>query len=195
MIGRTTNNDGLAYIDLDFEAAIIQAYAHLIDLGHHDIACLTYSEDWRLKGLGPAMRSLRGFHMAVDRFGVRPVYRECALDVERAYCTTRQLVANEPRLTAFVAMHNTIAVGAIRGLRDMRLRIPEDRSIVGVAIEKQSDLVIPPLTALTFPAHEVGRQAAHMLLQQLNGAGAISGQILVAPNLHIRASTAPVKAV
>jgi DNA-binding LacI/PurR family transcriptional regulator len=195
MIGRTANNDRLSYIDLDFEAAIGLAYAHLIGLGHRHIACLTFSEDWRLRGLGPAMRSLRGFHQAVDRFGVRSVYRECALDVERACCTTLQLMRDEPRPTAFVAMHNTIAVGAIRALRDLQLQVPRDCSIVGVAIGQEAGLVIPPLTAITFAGHEVGRQAARMLIQQLNGVDATSRQVLVPPNLQIRGSTAATNSV
>jgi DNA-binding LacI/PurR family transcriptional regulator len=195
MIGRANCNDGLSYIDLDFEAAIVQAYAHLIELGHRHIACLTFSEDWRLRGLGPAMRSLRGIHMAVDRFGVPLVYRECALEVERAYCATMQLLTHDPRVTGFVAMHNTIAVGAIRALRDLQLQVPDDCSIVGVAIGSEADLVIPPLTTIAFSGHDVGRQAARMLIQQLNGADGISRQILVPPKLHIRRSSAPVKSM
>jgi DNA-binding LacI/PurR family transcriptional regulator len=193
MIGRTANNDGLMYIDLDFEAAIVQAYAHLIKRGHRHIACLTFSEDWRLRGLGPAMRSLRGIHMAADRFGIAPLYRECALEVERAQCATLQLMTSDPRLTAFVAMHNTIAVGAIRALRDLQLQVPEDCSIIGVAIGNEADLVIPPLTAIAFSAHDVGRQAARMLINELNGAERIARQVLVPPSLHVRRSTAPLK--
>ena len=195
MIGRAANNEGLTFIDLDFEAAIVQAYAHLVELGHRHIAFLTFSEDWRLSGLGPAMRSLRGVHMAVDRFRIPLVYRECPLEVERAYCATMQLMTRDPRPTAFVAMHNTIAVGAIRALRDVQLQVPEDCSIVGVAIGKEADLVIPPLTAITFSGHEVGHQAARMLIQQLSGADANSRQVLVCPNLQIRRSTAPLKSV
>jgi DNA-binding LacI/PurR family transcriptional regulator len=195
MIGRTDQNDGLSYIDLDFEAAITQAYAHLIEQGHRHIACLTFSEDWRLRGLGPAMRSLRGIHMAVDRFGIPLVYRECALEVERAYCATMQLMTHDPRVTAFVAMHNTIAVGAIRALRDLQLQVPDDCSIVGIAIGNQAELVIPPLTTIAFSGHDVGRQAARMLIQQLNGADGMSRQILVPPKLHVRRSSAPVKSM
>jgi len=195
MIGRTANNDGLTYIDLDFEAAIVQAYAHLIELGHRRIACLTFSEDWRLRGLGPAMRSLRGIHLAVDRFGIPLIYRECALDVDRAYCAAMQLMAHDSRVTAFVAMHNTIAVGTIRALRDLERSVPEDCSVVGVAIGNEANLVIPPLTAIAFSGHEVGRQGARMLIQQLNGADGTSQQVLVSPKLQTRRSTAPVKSV
>jgi DNA-binding LacI/PurR family transcriptional regulator len=56
-----------------------------------------------------------------------------------------QLMTHEPRLMALVAMHNAIAVGAIRALRDVQLQVPQDCSVVGVAIGKEADLVIPPL--------------------------------------------------
>src|SRR5216683_2800125 len=100
MIGRTADTDGLSYIDLDFESAIHDAYAHLIRLGHRHIAFLTFSEDWRLRGLGPAIRSLRGFHKTVEKFQVAPIYRECELEVGQAYCITKQLVSAHPQLTA-----------------------------------------------------------------------------------------------
>ncbi len=32
------------------------------------------------------MRGLRGFQATVDRVQITPMYRECALEVERAYC-------------------------------------------------------------------------------------------------------------
>jgi len=192
IIGRTANNDGLTYIDLDFEAAILEAYAHLTELGHRHIAFLTFSEDWRLRGHGPSMRSLRGFHMALDRFQIAPMYRECELEVERAYCATTHLVAENPRLTAFVAMHNTLAVGAIRALHDLQRAVPVDCSVVGVAISKEAELVIPPLTTIDFSGHDVGRQAARMLIHQLSSGGTPT-QVLVRPNLQVRSSTAPVK--
>ncbi len=195
MIGHSANNDGLSYIDLDFEGAILEAYAHLIGLGHREIAFLTFSENWRVRGLGPSMRSLRGFNLAVDRFHVSPVYRECQLEVERAYCAASQLCSQHPRLTAFVAMHNTLAVGAIRALHDLHRDVPENCSIVGVALGKEAELVIPPLTAVDFSGHDVGRQAARMLIQELNGRRETHTQVLVRPNLRVRRSTSQAKLV
>jgi DNA-binding LacI/PurR family transcriptional regulator len=189
MVGRTANNDGLTYIDLDFEGAIVEAYAHLIALGHRQIALLTFPEERRLRGLGPAMRSLRGFNLAVDRFQVAPIYRECQLEVERAYCATLRLVADHPRLSAVVAVHNTLAVGAIRALHDLHRRVPEDCSIVGVGIGKAAELVTPPLTAIEFCGHDVGRQAARMLIRELTGGSGTPQQVLVRPNLQVRRST------
>lgn len=193
MIGRAANNDGLTYIDLDFESAILEAYAHLIGLGHSHIAFLTFSEGWRLRGIGPAMRSLRGFHRTVEKFQVEPIYRECELQVDQAYCATRQLISTYPQLTGIVAVHNTVAVGAIRALYDLQRQVPTDCSIVGIATGKSAELVTPPLTAMDWSQYEVGRQAAHMLIHELQSGGDQPNQVLVYPTLQFRSSTSQVK--
>jgi DNA-binding LacI/PurR family transcriptional regulator len=51
MIGRTENNQGLTFIDLDFENAILEAYAHLVGLGHQHIGFLTFPKEWRIEGM------------------------------------------------------------------------------------------------------------------------------------------------
>jgi DNA-binding LacI/PurR family transcriptional regulator len=192
MIGRCGMNDGLTFIDLDFENALIEAYAHLIELGHQQIGLLTYSEDWRIKGLGPAVRALQGFKNAVKRFKVAARYRECEQTVERAYWATKNLLGENPKITALVVMHNTIAVGAITALQEMNRKVPDDCSILGVAIGDEGQLVIPPLTAIEWSGHDIGHQAAQMLIRQLKGKCLDPEQILVSPKLQIRRSTAPV---
>ena len=192
MIGRCGNNDGLTFIDLDFENALIEAYAHLIGLGHQHIGFLTYPEDWRVKGLGPAVRALQGFKNAVKKFKVASLYRECEQTVERAYWATKSLLEENPHITAFVAMHNTMAVGAITALQEMNRKVPDDCSILGVAIGNEGELVIPPLTGIEWSGHDIGHQAAKMLIRQLKGERAEPEQILVPPKLQVRRSTAPV---
>jgi len=191
MIGRCEMNNGLTFIDLDFENALIEAYAHLINLGHQHIGLLTYSEDWRIKGLGPAVRTLQGFRSAVKRFKVASMYRECEQTVERAYWATKSLFGENPQITALVVMHNTIAVGAITALQEMNRRVPDDCSILGVAISDEGQLIIPPLTTIEWSGHDIGHQAAKMLIRQLKGESLDPGQILVPPKLQIRRSTAP----
>ena len=192
MIGRCGNNAGLTFIDLDFENALIEAYAHLTRLGHQHIGFLTYPEDWRVKGLGPAVRALQGFKNAVKKFKVASLYRECQQTVERAYWATKGLLEEDPHITAFVAMHNTMAVGVITALQEMNRKVPEQSSILGVAIGNEGELVIPPLTGIEWSGHDIGHQAAKMLIRQLKGESAKPEQILVPPKLQVRRSTAPV---
>lgn len=191
MIGRTENNQGLGFIDLDFENAILEAYSHLIRLGHQQIGFLTFPEEWRTQGIGPAVRSLQGFKNAVKRFNRPALYRECDLIVKRACSATKSMLADNSQLTAIVTMHNTLAVGAIRALQEGGRQVPEDCSIVGIPVGDESELIIPPLTGIEWSAQDIGYQAAKMLIRELNGASTQPEQILIPPKLTVRQSTAP----
>ncbi len=190
MIGHCHDNEGLSYIDLDFENAIVEAYAHLVSLGHEHIGFLTYPESWRKEGLGPAVRALPGLESAANKFNVDPVLYENDLNIKSVYDTVTDMSRKNPQLTAFVAMHTIIAVGAIRALQDMGHNVPDDYSIIGVAFGQESELVIPPLTAINFSGHEIGYQAAQMLIRQLSVDNLAPEQVLVPPKLEVRSSTA-----
>jgi len=191
IIGRCGNNDGLSFIDLDFEQAMLEVFGHLIGLGHRQIGFLSYPLSWREKGLGPAVRALEGFETAINTYQLSPYYRECELTIESAYAAADDLLRECPRLTAFVVTHNTIAVGALSALQDRGYKVPDDCSLIGVAFGNESELIIPPLTAVDWPGHEIGQQAAQMLIRQLQSKDPFPQQILVPPRLTIRRSTAP----
>jgi DNA-binding LacI/PurR family transcriptional regulator len=191
MIGRCENNDGLNFVDLDFENAVVEAVAHLIDLGHQQIGFLTFPQEWRVKGVGSAVRAMQGFKSAVTRFNCTPLYRESDLGVKRAYSAAKSLLEENSHITAFVTVHNTLAVGAITALQEMNRKVPDDCSIMGVAVGDESELIIPPLTGIEWSAHEIGHQAAKMLIRQLKGTNPGPEQILVPPKLKLGQSTAP----
>ncbi len=191
MIGRCGSNEGLSYIDLDFESAMLEVFAHLVELGHRHIGFLAYPESWRQKGLGPAVRTLEGFEKAISKFNLSPLYRESDQTVQSAYAATNDLLREDPRLTAFVVMHNTMAVGTLSALQDRGRKVPDDCSMVGVAFGYEGELIIPPLTTINWSGHDIGRQAASMLIRQLKAEEPVSEQILVPPKLDVRRSTAP----
>ena len=101
----------------------------------------------------------------------------------------KRLLADHPQLTAFVVSHNTMAVGVIRALQELDRHVPQDCSIVGIAIGNEAELISPALTAIEWSGYDIGRQAARMLIQELKGAGASPRQVLIAPKLRCRAST------
>ncbi len=190
MIGRCENNDGLTFIDLDFENAVKEAFVDLIDLGHRQIGFLNFPEEWRIKGIGPAVRALKGFQSAVKNSKLTRLYRESELNVKHAASAAKSLLEENPRITAFVTTHNTLAVGAITALQEINRRVPEDCSIIGVAVGDEAELIIPPLTGIEWSGHEIGRQAAKMLIRELKGESSGPEQILVPPTLKVRRSTA-----
>ncbi|MBI5032715.1 MAG: LacI family DNA-binding transcriptional regulator [Chloroflexi bacterium] len=190
MIGRCENNTGLSFVDFDFESALIEAFTRLIDMGHRQIGFLTFPQEWRIKNHGGAMRAFQGFKSAIKRFNCTSLYRESELGVRGAYLSAKNLLEENPRLTAFVTVHNTLAVGAITALQEINRKVPDDCSIVGVPVGDESELIIPPLSGLEWLGHETGQLAAKMLIRKLNGTSPVPEQILVPPKWKLRHSTA-----
>ncbi len=190
LIGRCENNQDFNFIDFDFENAVIDAFAHLVELGHKQIGFLTYPESWQHENLGPAIRAYRGFAQALRRFDLEPIYRETDLAVEAASMSTSKIIEQHPQLTAFVVVHNIIAVGAINAIQSLGRNVPEHYSILGVALGQESDLIIPPLTAIHWQGDLIGQQAAKMLIAQLKNEPAVAEQILVPYHIEIHGSTA-----
>ena len=191
MIGRAENNQGLAFVDFDIEKAIGEAYSYLVGLGHRHIGFVTFPEEWRLQEMGGAMRSLRGFKSAARRFKITPLHRESDLNIKRGYWAAKSLLQEDARVTAIVTVHNTLTVGAITALQEAGRKVPDDCSIMDIAIGTESDLIIPPLTGIEWPSYDIGFQAAKMLIRNLQGKSAEPEHVLVPPKLRVRGSTAP----
>jgi DNA-binding LacI/PurR family transcriptional regulator len=77
------------------------------------------------------------------------------------------LLALDPPPTAIVAASDMLAVGAMRGLRQLGKRIPEDVALVSFGDPLFADLFEPPLTAVSHDAQALGMRAAELLLDQL----------------------------
>jgi len=189
MIGRCQDNQDLSYIDFDFENAVLEAYDHLLGLGHKKIGFFTFPETWRKAGLGPSIRSLLGFQEAIKRYSIEPIFYESNLSVEDSCLSIREAIHQHPDMTAMVALHNSIAVGAINAVQSMGKRIPEDYSLLGVALGGESELIIPPLTAIHWEGYQIGRQAANVLIDKLNNKKSVLKQILIPTKLDLRSST------
>ena len=189
LIGRCGDNTGLDFIDFDFETALVDAFDFLVALGHSRIAFLTYPVSWRAGSLGPAIRARLGFEAAIEKHGLEPISVECDLNVSSSAEAVTRLLAEHPDTSAVIAMHNTMAVGAINAIQEGGRTVPDDCSVIGIAFGTDSDLIIPPLTAIHWDAQVIGRDAARMLIRRLDRASAPVHQELVPPRLVIRRST------
>ena len=87
----------------------------------------------------------------------------------RARCTAGLLALPEPP-TAIVAGVDLLALGVLRGLRDGGRRVPDDVAVVSFDEPGFADLLDPPVTSLDRHDREIGRRAARLLLDALDGA-------------------------
>lgn len=192
MIGHCADNTGLNFIDLDFEASIIAAFNHLVELGHRNIGFLALPVEMHLSGYGPAARAWQGYEKALMTHDISPVYREVGYSAQEIFEATLDLLEEQPDITAIVTVHEFASLSIIQALKSQGREVPEDCSVVAIMTEQIAELSTPPMTHIEFPSHHMGYKAVDMLIRSLKGELPEPEQILIAPQLIIRKSTTQV---
>ena len=195
MIGRCADLNGLSFIDLDFEDAMLRAFDYLVELGHRNIGFLTYPQSWREIGIGPADHSLEGYEYALNQYGLHSCYREIGLNsVEEGFEGTIDLLQENPELTAIITVSHLTAAGSIKALALHGRQVPEDCSVMAVGFGGSfANVVTPSLTTLEWSPYEISYQATILMTEKLADAQLPAQQILVPPKLVIRESTKEVR--
>lgn len=195
MIGRCENNDGLSFIDFDFESAVTVAVDHLIDLGHQNIGFISVVSNSEENHYGPTIRASGGYEKVCARYNIPKLYRESDNGFENVKFATLNLMEKHPEITAVVSVFDTAVAGIFSAIKSLGLSIPDDISVVGLADEQGAELTSPSLTALHFPASSMGYDAAKIIINELERSTKTNKQILVGPKLVIRSSTGFVRKV
>lgn len=193
MIGRCADNQDLSYIDLDLEGAVMQAFEHLITLGHRQIGFLGFPTSTHERKLSSAHRVQTGYERVVSQNNLPIYYRHVDFGVQYAYQAACDLLDEAPDLTAVVMAYSATVVGLIRALQERNRSVPEDFSIVGIAPGKIANLVHPALSSVDFPLHQVGYQAVEMLMRKIADGTSGVQQILIPPQLVVRETSGPLQ--
>jgi LacI family transcriptional regulator len=101
------------------------------------------------------------------------------------------VLGTDPPPTAVVAGNDLIALGARRAIRAAGLHCPRDISLTGFNDMPFLDELHPALTSVRVPHHELGVEAARLLLDRLSGRTLTPRVVLLPLSLVIRGSTAP----
>lgn len=176
-------------VGFDNRAAGQRIAAHLIELGHTDIAViasLTSTNDRasaRVQGVRDVMAlrnlSLPDSHV-IGGLG----------SIAEGKAAMRILLAMAKMPTAVICLNDALAFGAILEARSRGLQLPGEFSIVGFDDLDFATELSPSLTTVRVPAHEIGATAADFLLATIDGTS--MPRVLEIPaNLVVRASTAP----
>lgn len=195
MIGRCENNDGVNYVDYDFQSAMTVAVDHLTDLGHQNIAFVSVITGPEQNHYGPSVRALEGYEKVCAQHNIRKLYCEAENGFESVKLATLNLMRRHPEVTAIVTIFDTATAGIYSAINSLGLSIPDDVSFVGLGDERGTELTSPSLTVLHFPASSMGYDAAKIMIDELENSTRTVKQILVAPKLVIRSSTGPVRNV
>ena len=163
---------------------------HLIELGHVKIAHLT----GQLQSSSSILR-LNAYRDVMLRHGLT-IREEYIVNTdwlaEDGYTAMRKLLSLKEIPTAVFACNDIVAISAINAVTELGLKVPEDISIVGFNNIKVCANTWPPLTTLESPAYELGKEAAALLIQLIDGDKTGEKNVtLPHGGLIIRRSTAP----
>ncbi|HBC89099.1 MAG TPA: hypothetical protein DCZ94_19340 [Lentisphaeria bacterium] len=95
------------------------------------------------------------------------------------------------KFTAIFAHNDMAAISVIEVLREMKIKVPEEMSVVGFDNIDMAQFMTPSLTTVHQDFHEMGRTAAEILLRKMTGnAKNVHGKVKIVPDLIVRESSA-----
>ncbi|TMM04164.1 MAG: LacI family transcriptional regulator [Actinobacteria bacterium] len=169
---------GLGYAAPDNKGGVFALVEHLVR--EHDHRRIAYigaplrpSPGVELLEYGPANERLEAFRFAMGSLmlPVIPQYL-VAGDYEwseaSAEAAVGELLALPEPPTAIVAAGDTLALGALRGIRRAGRNVPDDIALVSFDDPVSADLLTPGMTALARHDRELGELGARLLLDALS---------------------------
>ena len=120
--------------------------------------------------------------------GPRPEPLRGDWSARSGYEAGRQL-ARMTGVTAVFCANDQMALGLLRALAELAVRVPDDVSVVGFDDIPEAAFFLPPLTTVRQDFAELGKRAVHLLIERISGNRDPDPGLPVAPELIVRAST------
>lgn len=185
---------GVTNVVLNHVRAAELAIQHLAELGHRQIAFIKgqeFSSDTEVRWTNIEKAALK-FDILINPALVGQLEGDSP-SPDIGYQATRKLLATRRPFTALFAFNDISAMGAIRALREAKLHVPNDVSVVGFDDIQSAAYQIPALSTVRQPLREMGRIAAETLLGRIRSTEPQrGGEIMVEPELMVRETTARV---
>lgn len=173
-------------IDNDNLLAGREAADYLYSLGHRRIGYLGLSSDFLY-----ASDRRSGYQLSLLLHGL-PVQADYCVELDRVSSgdtsALMALLSRPDRPTAFVVSDDMLALALERVCAQMRLRIPEDISIIAFNNSLYSQLASPQLTSIDINSFRLGQEAAVQLLNHAEDPNLMAAKIIVPHEIVERSS-------
>ncbi len=164
VVGGPLPNGDLASVWHQEGPAMVDAVRYLAALGHTRIARIAGPSEF----VHTAMRSA-AFDEAARELGLVPETIETDYTPESGARATRRVLSSPARPSAIVYDSDVLAVSGLGVVQQMGLSVPDDVSIVAWDDSLISQVVHPPLTAVTRDILQYGMAAGRHLLAVIDG--------------------------
>ena len=192
LMNRTIDSHAVTAVINDDGYGIELAVSHLVELGHQSIAYLGWPQD-----TSTGHDRFQAFKN-LERSGTFKSHSDLILNC-KAFTAAEghkgflSILDKNREFTAVVAANDLLALGCYDAMEKLGLECPVDISVTGFNDMPFMDRISPPLTSLRIPRHEIGEQAAKLLLERIKDPESLVRTISQRPELVIRGSTAAPK--
>lgn len=151
----------IRHITVDNVEGTYNATTYLIEKGCKNIGFISSEEVNKL-----SKERLKGYKKALKENEVeiseKKIYLE-NFDVESGYRGVNTLL-KQTSIDSICCGNDLIAIGAIRALKEKKIRVPENVKIIGFDDISISQYIDPPLTTIKQPIYQLGEESVKMLL-------------------------------
>lgn len=161
---------------------------YLLRLGHRRIGFLVGRA-----GISASFERFNAVEDALERagFGLDPAHCRYGIHtVDGAYAATQELMSAPEKPTVIVCISNSQVQGAMAGLANMGLRVPEDVSLISFDGFNPPEGWSPVITCLVQDTGSVSDHAVRLLMSRIDGTTGAPETIRIPPRLRIGTSCA-----
>jgi LacI family transcriptional regulator len=188
--GPSATYDVVADDDVAGAALVVD---HLAGLGHRRIAHIEHHETdpVRLREMPNAQRA-RGYRDAMLALGLGDEIDVASTSYTQVggYLGAKELLARPHRPTAIFAGADVVALGAMEAIAEAGLSVPGDISVAGYDNSALAAFGPISLTSVDQDGHEMGANAARLLVERIADRDRRTAQVKLSPTLVVRRTTA-----
>ncbi|MCR5032273.1 MAG: LacI family transcriptional regulator [Lachnospiraceae bacterium] len=167
IVGIDTDHNDIDNVAYDHYAAAFMAIRHLMDKGYKRIGFIGgFQENMKLS------RRYNGYYSALHSFSLsyNPDW-VLASNWDEEYCARmlREAYKKGNLPDAYFVASDLMAISVLRTLFDLGVKVPEEVAVIGLSNIEISKYSNPPLTTISLPIREMGRVAARILFDRIDG--------------------------
>ena len=168
------------------ETGAYQAVSHLLSLNYQRIGMIMDNPEISTN----VERSL-GYRKALHEAGLpidESLIQSCHYTHQSAYKLVLEMLKQSPAPNALFTANNFMTIGALKAVRELQLKIPEDIALVGFDELDWDGIQNTDMTVVAQPVRDIGREAAHRLISRINNDNSPTQEIRLKTRFIIRDS-------
>ena len=160
-------SDHVCEVSVDNEKASFEEVEHLIENGCRNIAMLSGKKMAQV-----SERREGGYRRALEKHGlhIREEWIEdCLFEQKIAVQKSIELKKSYPEIDAFFCVSDSIAIGAIEGMGQLGVRVPDDVAIAGFDDYTVSQYIHGGITSIKQYPYKMGVACANTVISMIEG--------------------------